>query len=138
MRAIQHLVSNLSLDGVQPCLRCGEVLTDYRNTMVPVETPALGGFPPGPVYRLGNMTTVIEPEEGSQSCEHVCCEHAAAKERALEQTDALLQQWLEMHFAWSGHHCMICQRMGEHTAFCLKGKIENVLVAVRSALGMSP
>jgi len=33
--------------GLQLCERCGEVLTDYRNAMVPVGTPPLRGWAVG-------------------------------------------------------------------------------------------
>lgn len=33
------------IEGVQRCSRCGVVLTDYRNAMVPDGSPPLRGFP---------------------------------------------------------------------------------------------
>jgi len=34
-------------DGTQACVRCGLLLTDYRNTVVPDGTPALSGWAEG-------------------------------------------------------------------------------------------
>lgn len=51
-------------DGLQLCIICGEIITDDRDmhraidmaTGKPPMPPS--GFPEGPVYRLGNLTSV--------------------------------------------------------------------------------
>jgi hypothetical protein len=42
-----HLAGELSDEGVQRCARCGVILTDYRNSMVPAGTSLLSGWPFG-------------------------------------------------------------------------------------------
>jgi hypothetical protein len=42
-----HKAGPLDSDGVQRCIRCGYILTDYRNSMVPEGTPPLRGFADG-------------------------------------------------------------------------------------------
>jgi len=42
-----HIAGELGKDGVQRCRRCGLILTDYRNSMVPEGSPPLGGFAEG-------------------------------------------------------------------------------------------
>lgn len=39
-----HVVDIFDLEGVQRCRRCGEILTDYRNAMVPEGSPPLSGW----------------------------------------------------------------------------------------------
>lgn len=62
----KHFV--LTMDGsyVQRCLFCGEVISDYRNTMSPAGTPPPQGVPAGNVYvSNGNprITTVADMSE---------------------------------------------------------------------------
>jgi len=52
MKYTQHIVGEL-IGGIQTCVICGAVITDYRGTMVPDGTPPLRGFPAGPVYIRG-------------------------------------------------------------------------------------
>jgi hypothetical protein len=42
-----HEAGELTRDGVQRCVRCGYVLTDYRHTLVVAGSPALGGWEVG-------------------------------------------------------------------------------------------
>lgn len=42
-----HEAGRMTVDGVQRCVRCSEILTDYRGSMVPAGTPPLGGFADG-------------------------------------------------------------------------------------------
>jgi hypothetical protein len=44
---IFHVAGALRPDGVQRCARCGFVLSDYRDTMVPHGSPPLMGWEPG-------------------------------------------------------------------------------------------
>lgn len=60
----KHIVGEL-VGGIQRCVICGLVITDYRNAMVPDDTPPLRGFPEGPVYVRANETTTIL-EEGDE------------------------------------------------------------------------
>jgi hypothetical protein len=39
-----HVAGELDREGVQRCERCGEILTDYRNAMVPEGSPSLRGW----------------------------------------------------------------------------------------------
>ena len=36
---VVHVAGPLTADGVQRCLRCDEVLSDYRNAMIPEDDP---------------------------------------------------------------------------------------------------
>jgi hypothetical protein len=47
VRMLEHVVGPLLPHGVQECGRCGEVLTDYRNAMVPEGSPPLQGIAVG-------------------------------------------------------------------------------------------
>lgn len=49
-RSVEHVVGPLLDSGVQECSRCGEIVTDYRNTMVPAGTPPLTGLSVGSKY----------------------------------------------------------------------------------------
>jgi hypothetical protein len=42
-----HLAGPMSKEGVQLCIRCDAVLTDYRNAVVPEGTPPLQGWKEG-------------------------------------------------------------------------------------------
>lgn len=44
-----HIAGPMSADGVQLCVRCGHILTDYRGAMVPTEDAKkpLGGWAVG-------------------------------------------------------------------------------------------
>jgi hypothetical protein len=60
-----HVAGEL-LDGLQRCLRCGVILTDYRYAMVPSDQGPLTGWAPGASIEVidGNpmvFSTVDEP-----------------------------------------------------------------------------
>lgn len=57
----EHIAGSLS-DGVQRCTRCGMILCDYRNSMVPEGATVPRGFAPGPVFVMGPVTTTIAPQ----------------------------------------------------------------------------
>ncbi len=59
---IEHEAGKM-VDGVQSCVRCGEIITDYRNTQTPGGGHGLQGFPMGIVYVSGNATTVTPPRD---------------------------------------------------------------------------
>ena len=42
-----HLAGPYEGDGTQACVRCGALLTDHRNTMVPEGTPPMRGWEEG-------------------------------------------------------------------------------------------
>ncbi len=42
-----HIAGPLEADGVQRCTRCGYILTDYRDSMVPTGQGPLRGWPEG-------------------------------------------------------------------------------------------
>ena len=42
-----HEAGELTHEGLQRCTRCGIILTDYRNTVVPEGTPPLRGWAEG-------------------------------------------------------------------------------------------
>ena len=42
-----HVADEFNDEGVQRCERCGEILTDFRNVMVPTGTPPLQGWKVG-------------------------------------------------------------------------------------------
>jgi hypothetical protein len=46
MKSRVHEAGEL-VNGIQVCVYCGEILTDYRGAMVPDGTPPLLGFAPG-------------------------------------------------------------------------------------------
>jgi hypothetical protein len=46
-RTVEHVMGPLLESMIQECARCGEVLTDYRNTWVPSGTPPIRGLTPG-------------------------------------------------------------------------------------------
>lgn len=54
--------------GLQMCVVCGEIITDHRgyDRMIDMETGKpptnLRGFAEGPVYRIGNMTSIGRDE----------------------------------------------------------------------------
>lgn len=49
MEYIKHIVAEMDESLIQRCLICGEVISDYRNTMAPAGT-VISGFTQGPVY----------------------------------------------------------------------------------------
>lgn len=53
-----HLADHFDEPGVQRCRRCGYILTDYRNVMVPDGTPPLRGWEVGAAIEVitGNPT----------------------------------------------------------------------------------
>ena len=42
-----HIAGEFDAAGVQRCTRCGYILTDYRNVMVPTGSPPLSGWEVG-------------------------------------------------------------------------------------------
>lgn len=78
MRYIKHISGEMT-DGVQKCVVCGHILSDYRGTMVPAGTPPLRGWNPGPVYvndndaspsglKITSSTTILGPGEMAVDC----------------------------------------------------------------------
>jgi hypothetical protein len=41
------------IEGVQECVRCGAILTDYRNAFTPAGGPAVGGWAVGAHIEVG-------------------------------------------------------------------------------------
>lgn len=76
MKYIKHIAGVLK-DSVQRCIICGDVITDYRNTMVcqnPDGTvPALNGFPEGDVYLSIQKSPQISTTMLSNEDEFVIC-----------------------------------------------------------------
>jgi hypothetical protein len=75
--SIEHIAGPMSKYGVQRCLRCGEVLTDYRNALVVEGTLPLSGWPRGPVFVTGNATTLVPVGDDAVPCQgpyhqHTC------------------------------------------------------------------
>ena len=50
-------------DGLQICVLCGEILTDYTGVWMTSDGRPPQGFPEGKIYKAGNETTSIKPEE---------------------------------------------------------------------------
>lgn len=62
----RHTVLTMGPDLVQKCIICGEIISDYRNTMSPAGTPPARGFAAGIVYVSdGNprVTTIGDPSD---------------------------------------------------------------------------
>lgn len=55
------------VDLVQRCTRCGAVICDYRNAVVPVGEELGSGFAEGPVTTCG-MSTMAGEAEGAVRC----------------------------------------------------------------------
>jgi hypothetical protein len=53
---VVHVVAEMA-DGVQACLRCGEVILDYRGTVTNAPSVAIRGFAPGAVTSFPGGTT---------------------------------------------------------------------------------
>lgn len=47
---IKHTVGEMDEDMVQRCVICGEIISDYRNAMVPAGQKLPKGFEPGIIY----------------------------------------------------------------------------------------
>jgi hypothetical protein len=67
MKFTQHQVLEMDSTMVQRCLICGEVISDYRGLMGPIDNPLPQGYAPGAVYKsdIGNprITTIQQPEQ---------------------------------------------------------------------------
>ena len=65
----EHIAGPMLEDGTQPCIRCGELLSDYRRTMVRDGTQPLRGWAPGvAIYRYGNGTSIVAFTHVIRSC----------------------------------------------------------------------
>lgn len=49
MKYTKHIAGKFE-NWMQHCIICGEVISDYRNSMMPVGSPPPAGFPEGDVY----------------------------------------------------------------------------------------
>jgi hypothetical protein len=62
---IEHQVGEIE-DGIQQCIFCSEIITDYRGAVTPsdgIKPRALKGFAAGPVYVLpGNPRQTMTPD----------------------------------------------------------------------------
>ena len=65
---IKHIVGEMDESGMQMCVICGKVITDYRGAMTPIGSPPLKGFDAGAIYIYQNMTTIVEPDEEYEIC----------------------------------------------------------------------
>ena len=66
---IQHQVEKIRDIGVQVCLRCGKIITDYRNALtLGGRNHPLSGFSPGSVYITGNVTSTKPPFDKYEPC----------------------------------------------------------------------
>lgn len=63
---IKHTVVDMDESMVQRCVLCGEVISDYRNSIAPEGTPPLKGWAAGDIYvseRKNPRTTMtVEPD----------------------------------------------------------------------------
>lgn len=60
--AVQHIAGILN-EGVQRCVRCAGVLSDYRHVLVPEGQAPLPGFVVGVgVYVEGSASTILVPD----------------------------------------------------------------------------
>ena len=68
----KHVSGEMTSEGVQNCVICGETLTDYRGSMVPKGSPPLRGFKCGELIYIkeGNpkITTTQTPLESITDC----------------------------------------------------------------------
>jgi hypothetical protein len=68
---VRHIVGQLD-EGVQRCVICGEIISDYRNTMMPAGTPPPKGFGAGEVFVKGGnpieTTIAIRPGTPFKNC----------------------------------------------------------------------
>lgn len=66
MNFTQHQVAEMDSTMVQRCLICGEVISDYRGMIGPIDNPLPQGYAPGAVYvsntRNPRITTIQEPD----------------------------------------------------------------------------
>ena len=67
MAEVQHEVGEM-IGQVQPCLRCGYIVSDYRGAMSPVGQGFVGGFAAGPVYVIGNRTSAYPDSPNYTPC----------------------------------------------------------------------
>ncbi len=79
MREI-HIAGRV-VDWVQRCSRCGDVLTDYRNTMVPDDQPPLTGWAVG---------AHIEVERGNPTAWWPTTDPATCEEQPEDSLDGLI------------------------------------------------
>lgn len=73
MKLTKHRVKEMQ-GGVQKCIDCGKIITDYRNAVVPSGQGALQGFPEGNVYmstgnpRMSCSDAGLSPEDTFTAC----------------------------------------------------------------------
>jgi hypothetical protein len=60
---VRHIVGEMTEEGIQGCVICGEIITDYRGAMVPEGTPPLRGFDAGDIYVLKGNPTITQTGE---------------------------------------------------------------------------
>lgn len=73
MDIIKHIVIDMDESMVQRCIICGEVISDYTNTMKPKGDPMPKGFPSGDVYVIKGKgfttsSTVLKENETFKNC----------------------------------------------------------------------
>lgn len=56
-------ISGALTNGMQHCVLCGKVLSDYRNTATIQSSTPLRGWPEGAVYVYSNISTTLEPTD---------------------------------------------------------------------------
>ena len=61
MNYTRHIAGEL-IQGVQRCVVCGFILSDYRNTLTSTPHIPLKGWSEGAVYVKGNITQIAQPE----------------------------------------------------------------------------
>lgn len=66
----KHVVGEL-IGGIQRCLICGYIISDYRNAIYPEGTPKPTGFPSGAVYvwDINPIVMTTEPPPEYKFCE---------------------------------------------------------------------
>jgi len=65
---VKHITGEMDESGMQRCVICGHIITDYRGAMVQVGSSPLRGFDPGAIYIYENITTIVEPDEEYEIC----------------------------------------------------------------------
>lgn len=69
----KHIAGEMNSEGLQMCVICGEILTDYRGAMVPKGSAPLTGFPSGDIYVSKGSPTISQtsnpsPEYKVENC----------------------------------------------------------------------